>query len=234
MGEEIHYYLQCHLVNLKINMPNSLRDGWRESFKHGHSGETVSLRAVLLLLASLRNLENVLNTIFISNKTECKSAKATGGGTGSPSGLPLDVSTLATRPAREQVRLRLSARRAPVPPADSAMPTLAGSGLLPQSHLHGPPFCLSGVQFASLPRNLPGADAENIVLASVLSHTPLIPRVIRLSPCPHKLMGAQLFPVPTPLTAPGRLSSPPPKDRSCPQPCESLMLQSSEHPKCCH
>ena len=68
MGEETHYYLQCHLVNLKINMPNSLRD----SFKHGHSGGAVSLRALLLLLVSLRNLEDVLNTISISNKTECK------------------------------------------------------------------------------------------------------------------------------------------------------------------
>lgn len=72
MGEEIHYYLQCHLVNLKINMPNSLRDGWRESFKHGHGGGVVSFRAVLFFPVTFRNLENVLNTIFISNKTECK------------------------------------------------------------------------------------------------------------------------------------------------------------------
>lgn len=72
MGEEIHYYLQCHLVNLKINMPNSLRDGWWESFKHGHGGGAVSLRAVLLLPMTFGNLENIFNTIFISNKTEWK------------------------------------------------------------------------------------------------------------------------------------------------------------------
>lgn len=38
MGEEIHYDLQCHLVNLKINMPDSLRDGPTESFTRGGSG----------------------------------------------------------------------------------------------------------------------------------------------------------------------------------------------------
>lgn len=90
------------------------------------------------------------------------------------------------------------------------------------------PVCLS-------PKKSSGAKAENIAcLTSVLSHAPVIPWVIRLGPCPLKLMGAQLFPVPTPLAASGRLSSPPPEDHSCPQPCESLRLQSLDHLKCPH
>lgn len=107
MGEEIHYYLQCYLVNLKINMPNSLRDGRRQSFKHD-TAEGLRASGQCCFSSCLSGTWlNVLNTIFISNRSEWKRPKRNRGGTGSVSGLLLDVGTLATRTPRdaaEQVR----------------------------------------------------------------------------------------------------------------------------------
>lgn len=69
MGEEIHYYLWCDSVNVKMNMPE-LSEGWPGGAPREDLVGTLSLRKALLVFACLSgNLEKCPRHCFHRQQT---------------------------------------------------------------------------------------------------------------------------------------------------------------------